>query len=680
MKTTLLFLSLILILGFWSCKKSTTVGTVTDPTLKTTKDLVIPNSFSFQNSNEVSVGILVKNVSSVLTGVPISIYLDYPGSSEAPNLNARLAGTFNSDASGRIDTKIALPTSQDSLYLKTNYIGLESEAGFSIIGTTASYVYGEGNTIKSASLNHPLGVQNKSAIVFNYLGTYDSQGVPNYLEKDRDNISQGLLNDINASLPEGIHLPVSHPQYLTKSNEANIVLKEQCDVWITFVTEGAGYLNSVGYYIYDASKPPQTLNDISKYNIIYPNASLSGSGGGMHSGDKVYLGRFDAGKAIGWFIVAYGWNGKSVTNTSPIYYSDPILNPEADVTRRQHTVLLYDNLRSLLLLGFEDLNRSTATSSDEDFNDVVFYVTANPVKAIDVTNVPAIDTPLDDDKDGVTNNFDEFPNDPARAYTSYYPAKNQYNSLLVEDLWPSFGDFDFNDMVVDCNYEQVLNSKLNIVELFIKLDVRALGASRHSGFGIQLPVSPSAVSSITLTDQNGAVKSIGVEAGQNNAVAIAFQDAFNLLPFSGSGVTGVNTTPGIAYTTPKEISLHILFTTPQTPSNLGTPPYNPFIFATSDRTKEVHMANSKPTTKASTAFFGQSDDSSNPSALRYYKSKNNLIWMMEVPSSFQYPIEQKDILKAYLKFGTWAESGGSLFKDWYMNKPGYRDNSLIYNK
>jgi len=673
MKTLLFFSAFALILVLGSCKKTSTVGTVTDPTLKTTKDLVIPNSFSFQTSNEVSVGILVKNVSSVLTDVPIQIYLDYPGSSIAPNLNARLVGTYFSGADGRIDTKISLPASQDSLYLKTTYIGIESEAGFSINGTTASYNYGEGNTLKYA----PVKLQTKAAFAYTYMGTYTSSGVPKYLESARDKITQGLLDSINASLPEYIHLPNSHPQYLTAGNEANLVLTEDADVWVTFVSEGAAYTNSMGYYTYKASTPPQSISDIKKYTIIFPNASLSGSGGGMNSGDKVYLGRFAAGQAIGWFLTANGWTGSQVYN-SPTYFSDPVLNPETDPKRRQHTVLLYNNLRKLLLLGFEDLNRNTATSSDEDFNDALFYVTANPVKAINVTNVPSIDTPLDDDKDGVSNNFDEFPQDPKRAYTNYYPAKDQYNSLLVEDLWPSLGDFDFNDMVLDYQYKQVTNAKGGIVELFVKLKVKAIGATFNNGFGIQFPVAASAVSSVTLTDQSGVVKSIGVEAGQDKAVVIAFENAFSLLPSTGG--MGVNVIPGNGYSAPKEIELHVLFASPQTALSLGTAPYNPFVFVNGDRTKEIHLANAVPTTKANKTFFGQSDDSSNPSTSRYYKSKDNLVWMIEVPSSFQYPIEKKDILKAYLKFGTWAESGGSLFKDWYMDKPGYRENSLIYSK
>ena len=685
MKKPVFFLLGIVFFGLWSCQKITsTEPTVIDPSLKTTKDLVIPTTFSFETSKDVSIGIVVQNTSSVLAGVPISIYLDFPGYPPSLNASARLIGTYFSKSDGRIDVQLRLPFAQDSLYLQTDYIGIESLAGFPILGTTATYNFGQGNSIKSAQLNLAPTLETKAAFVYTWLGTFTTLGVPNYLEKVSDVITQSLLNDINSSLPEYKRLPDSHPQYLANGNEGNVVLSETADVWITFVSEGAGYYNTIGYYTYDAKTPPKSKTDITKYNIIFPNASmnLSGlqSGGGLKSGNKVKLGTFTKGQALGWFIVANGWNGTTVTNP-PTYYSDPLLNPEpapvgTAIDKRQHTVLLHDNARKLNLLGFEDMKRDG--SSDEDFNDAIFYVTSNPPEAIDVTKVPLIDTPLDDDGDGVTNAFDEFPKDPKRAHSNYYPAKDQYNSLVVEDLWPSLGDFDFNDLVIDCNFKEITNAQSNVVEMFIKLKVRAIGASYKNGFGIQLPVAASTVSTVTITDQTGAVKNITVEAGQAKAVVIAFDNAFTLLPSTGG--VGVNVVSGSTYREPKDIELHILFATPQTLANLGSAPFNPFITINGDRTKEIHLANTNPTDKASAAYFGQGDDTSNPATSRYYKSKKNLIWMMEVPSSFSYSIEKNDIIKVYLKFGEWAESGGSLYKDWYMDKSGYRDNSLIYRK
>ena len=668
--------NLIVIFALFStlagCTKFTTSPPTTNPNPTTTKDLVIPASFNFETTSDISVGIVVKNASSTLAGVPVSIYLNYPGSSQNPNSNAKEIGTYISQSDGRIDVKVKVPAYQDSLYLQTNYNGIESEAGFKINGSTATYTYGEGNTVKSA----PLNPYTKASFTYTFMGTFDANGVPKYLETAADKITQGLLDSLNTSLPEGTKLSVTHPEYVSSGNESDYVITQLADVWITFISEGSSNANALGYYTYNVATPPKVLSDISKFTIVYPNASMKGSGGGEQSGDKVKLGRFPAGTAIGWFLVANGWNGTTVS-AAPTYFSDEELNPETDNTKKKHSVLLYDGKKGVLVLGFEDLIRTSSNSGNEDYNDALFYISSNPVKSADVTAVPPVDAPGDSDKDGVTNVFDQFPNDPLRAYTNYYPSSTDYTSLLVEDLWPSLGDFDFNDLVIDGQYQNVTNAQSNIVELNIKLKVRAIGAGFNNGFGIQLPVAPSVVSSVTLTDQTGAVSNIGVESGQSLATIIAFNDAYTLLPSMGGG-TGVNVNHGVGYRTPVDITVHILFSTPQSPATLGSAPYNPFIFVNGDRTKEIHMANAKPTAKAKTAFFGQSDDGSNPSNSIYYKSKNNLVWMIEVPSTFSYDLETKDITKAYLHFGAWAQSGGTLFKDWYLNNPGYRDNTLIY--
>ncbi|MEI7525356.1 MAG: LruC domain-containing protein [Mariniphaga sp.] len=667
-----LIVIIVLFSALAGCTKFTTSPPTPNPNPTQTKDLVVPASFNFQTTSEISVGIVVKNSSSTLSGVPVSIYLDYPGSSQYPNANAQKIGTYFSLSDGRIDVKVKVPAYQDSLYLQTNYNGIESEAGFKITGSTATYTYGEGNTVKSA----PLNPKTKAAFTYTFMGTFDANGVPKYLETVPDKVSQGLLDSLNTSLPEGTQLAVTHPEYLATGNESDYVITQLADVWITFISEGSTNANALGYYTYNVATPPQVLSDIKTFTIVYPNVSLKGSGGGEQSGDKVKLGRFPAGTAIGWFLVANGWNGTTVSS-APTYFSDDKLNPETDPTKKKHSVLLYDNIKGVLVLGFEDLIRNTASSANGDFNDALFYISSNPVKTADVTAVPPVDAPKDTDKDGVTDVFDQFPTDPLRAYTNFYPSATDYTSLLVEDLWPSLGDFDFNDLVIDGQYENVTNAQTNVVELYIKLKVRAIGAGYNNGFGIQLPVPSSAVSSVTLTDQSGVVKNIGVEAGQSLATVIAFNDSYTLLPSMGGG-TGVNVIHGAGYRTPVDIILHILFNTPQTPSALGSAPYNPFIFINGDRTKEIHMANNAPTAKAKASFFGQSDDASNPSTSTYYKSKNNLVWMIEVPSTFSYDIETMDITKAYLHFGAWAQSGGTVYKDWYLNNTGYRNSALIY--
>jgi LruC domain-containing protein len=647
-------------------------------TIDSMNDMRVPVGFDFKTTVDIKLSVLVQNSTMVLSHVPVKLYLDNPGSSEEPSPNARFVGTFASDEGGRIETSFRVPSYSDTVYLKTDYIGLVSLAAVKVVGGAVIFNYGEDRgSFKEFIVKNPQAGSLKTTINYSYLGTYNSQGLPSYLLSPRDVISQTFLDDINASLPERIRLPIGHPDYLAVGNEADIVVNEEADVWITFVHEGAGYLNAVGYYVYEQSNPPKSAVDIEKYNVIFPNASYSGSGGGLTSGDKVFLGRFSAGKAIGWFIVPNGWTGGKVSG-SKLFYSEPAFNPESDISKKQHTVLLYDAKRSVLLIGFEDIDRMNG--SDEDFNDAIFYVTANPVRAIDVSRVPPLDTPGDRDTDGISDTFDDYPDDKNLAFDNFYPAKGAFGTLMVEDLWPGTGDYDFNDLVIDYNFNQISDPKNKIKQIKIELKPRAIGASFRNGFGIQLPVLANTVESITGTDVKGRYIKLnpnGTEAGQSNAVIIAFEDAYDVLPYQGVG-TGVNVNQGNAWVEPKSISIKVVFSTSQTFTAVGQAPYNPFLIVDGLREKEIHLINHAPTELVDWSYFGQSKDASDAKSGQYYKSVNNLVWMIDVPISFDYMGEKNDLIKGYLKFRSWAESSGMSDSDWYLDQPGYRDKSLIY--
>jgi len=643
-------------------------------------ELKIPDGFNFITTVDVNLSVLVKNSSQSLSGIPVKLFLDNPGSGEEPDPSARLVGTYASDEGGRIDVQFRLPSYMDTVFLKTDFIGLESLAAVSVAGGNALYVYGEGvSDFKEGITVNPQSGFFKSTILYSYLGTYTKKGVPDYLVSPRDIITQDFLNDVNASLPENIRLPVSHPDYLSVGNEADIILKEEADIWVTFVHEGAGYLNSMGYYLYDQANPPKSASDITKYNVILPNASYSGSGGGMTSGDKVYLGRFPAGKGIGWFLVPNGWNGSKVSG-SKVYYSEPGFNPESNSDKKQHTVLLYDSKTSRLLVGFEDLDRMAG--SDEDFNDLIYYITANPVRAVDISRVPPVDTPSDRDNDGISDTFDDYPDDKNLAFDYFYPAKGIFGSLIVEDLWPSYGDFDFNDLVIEYNFNQVADPKNQIKQLNIQLKTKAIGASFRNGFGIQLPVSSSVIESVTGNNVKGDYISLnakGYENGQTKAVIIAFEDAYDVLAYNGSG-TGVNVIPGNGWTDPQTMTIKVILSTPQTITAMGQAPYNPFLIVDGRRGQEIHLSGKVPTDLADGSYFGQSQDATDSKTGKYYSSVSNLTWIIDIPASFEYMIEKNDITRGYSKMATWAETGGISYPDWYLDKPGYRESSLIYKK
>ena len=290
--------------------------------------------------------------------------------------------------------------------------------------------------------------------------------------------------------------------------------------------------------------------------------------------------------------------------------------------------------------------------------------------------------PADTDGDGVADNLDEFPNDASRAYRNYYPSKGQFGSLAFEDLWPSKGDYDMNDLVVDYSFTMVSNAQNKIVDIYPVFYVRAVGASLQNGFGFQFDNLPAAaVASVSGYSIKGTYINLspnGVESSQTNAVIIVFDNANNVIhPVGGYFF---NTQKNAPYAVSDSIKIAIHFTTPQDGSALGTAPYNPFLIKNLDRSVEIHLPDRIPTNLANQALFGTSDDTSDPPSGRYYKSSGNLPWAINITQKFDYTWENVQVISGYLKFGTWAESGGSSFPDWYLPNSGYRDATQIYSK
>ena len=74
--------------------------------------------------------------------------------------------------------------------------------------------------------------------------------------------------------------------------------------------------------------------------------------------------------------------------------------------------------------------------------------------------------------------------------------------------------------------------------------------------------------------------------------------------------------------------------------DLSIQDFNPFLASNDDRGKEVHLPGYAPTAKANAAYFGTGDDDTNPGIGKYYQSKTNLPWAMDISATFDYPKEK----------------------------------------
>lgn len=288
----------------------------------------------------------------------------------------------------------------------------------------------------------------------------------------------------------------------------------------------------------------------------------------------------------------------------------------------------------------------------------------------------------DQDGDGVADQDDNYPNDPARAFDNYFPVAG-FGSLAFEDLWPSKGDYDFNDLVVDYRFKIITNASNKVSDVMAEFVIKAIGAGFENGFGFQLDGSTVLhqdilVEGTLLHEEYIQLNQYGTEAGQDEITVIVFDNANKCMkPSSGFGV---NVFPEQPYVEPDTIRLSIGFKPNQYSINdLSLHNFNPFLIINKDRGKEVHLPNRKPTSLAAAEYFRQVHDDSDAANGRYYKTKENLPWALNITSSYDHTIESVQITSAHLKFAAWAESSGTRFPDWFKDLPGYRDNSKIYS-
>ncbi|CAH8282320.1 LruC domain-containing protein [Mariniflexile fucanivorans] len=267
---------------------------------------------------------------------------------------------------------------------------------------------------------------------------------------------------------------------------------------------------------------------------------------------------------------------------------------------------------------------------------------------------------VDTDGDGILDSDDSFPNDADKAFEVFTPSKYGLGTLAFEDLWPSTGDYDFNDMALNYQAIAVLNSQNLAVQLDFTFTVKANGAGYTNGFGIEFEnLSPSQIASVTgpvLQHDYVSLNANGTEAGQENAVVILFDNTESMLS--------------------KETTISIKFTEPISTNDLGTAPFNPFLIVNKIREKEVHLPNGHTTSLGKKSF---EIEGVNKDADGDYISSSGFPWAISIIHDFKVPKEKIAINSAYNFFNDWATSGGINYQDWYKDNPGNRNENLIDN-
>lgn len=201
-----------------------------------------------------------------------------------------------------------------------------------------------------------------------------------------------LYSRIIELFPNGKDNRTIHPELFATTVSNRIVLKNESEVYITFVGENAGWRNTLGYYTYDESSPPASVNDLKKA-VLFPNVSQVDGGGSLKVGDLVQIGtgKFPAGTVIGFYLVAEGWKNGMTVDGRYTDYTDFNFNLGK---YKQHTIFKEKTCGDLVLT-YEDIDASDPIGGDFDYNDVVFTIsdskdTTKANTSFDMTGIPEL--------------------------------------------------------------------------------------------------------------------------------------------------------------------------------------------------------------------------------------------------------------------------------------------------
>ncbi len=255
---------------------------------------------------------------------------------------------------------------------------------------------------------------------------------------------------------------------------------------------------------------------------------------------------------------------------------------------------------------------------------------------------------------------------------NYYPSSSTYTTLAYEDMYPIVGDYDMNDVVMKLRIvEYIQNETVYKIRFIGKL--AALGAGYHNGFAVRLEnILSSNVrgDSINWKIDGVSQTSSPLKLGSTEAI-IVFSDNLTEQIELTESCNYYRAQKDCLYRAMPHWQLDIELVNPVAINDMPSMPYDPYIFASSNRYHgsevanilgsdpgyklEVHLKNKAPTSLFHMPLLGASDDRSNADLNHYFFSDNGMAWGIEVPIDWQHPLEKMRLDTVYPEFIEFAK-------------------------
>lgn len=282
-------------------------------------------------------------------------------------------------------------------------------------------------------------------------------------------------------------------------------------------------------------------------------------------------------------------------------------------------------------------------------------------------SAPALAQVADDaDADGVPDALDEYPCDPSLASSVYLPGANAWGMLMFEDLWPSAGDFDFNDAVIGHNTKIALAAmpsedseilEFGAVRIDMRLSVVALGASADNGLALRLPIDLRSITGAELSIESGLpVELEAINDGGETILVVspALRELFGVSGFINTDPEGT-TAPPVNLLVSVELDGAVALDTSLAPFDL-------FIFD-AERGSEVHRPAYAGTGLMDPSLPGTLDDGSSPT--RHFVTRNGIPFALNFPHRVPYAPERVAIDTIYPDIVEFGRSNGASHVDFY---------------
>ena len=273
----------------------------------------------------------------------------------------------------------------------------------------------------------------------------------------------------------------------------------------------------------------------------------------------------------------------------------------------------------------------------------------------------------DSDGDGVTDDADVDPQNQNVSAVQYLPARDRYATFAFEDMWPYKGDYDFNDLVISHNATVFTNASGFVTKVNYDFVIRAIGARYQNDLCISFSDASHNLTIQSIDPSNLSYELIPLEGATEIRFA-QFKSLFNTEGF-------VNTDTTKLFREPVQISMVLLMDGSLTNENFKIDEY---LRINQEEGREVHKPGKPFTSLMDVTMLGTAADDTDVSLGKYFKTADNLPWVLEIPVEWEYPKEQVDITQGYPHFKDFAQ--GKSNSPWYTDADGNKVHKHLYRK